>query len=88
VKYGRGWDRDRLQLSLLSEWQVDIEKPELKPGERLDFCPRCTRLLAVGSVVYRHQNVNLKPISAVAAGFTSPKESRSDEVENDRTGEV
>lgn len=36
-------------MSLLTDWQVE-KKPDVPPGVRLDFCPRCTRLQAIGYI--------------------------------------
>lgn len=41
------WACDSRIMSLMTDWQKKLP-PHVKIGELLDYCPRCTRLQAVG----------------------------------------
>jgi len=60
-------------MSLLSDWQVAIEKPALGPNDILDFCPKCTRLLAIGNIASVQHNVQIEEYNCTGCGFSFTK---------------
>lgn len=76
-----------VDLSLLSDWQV-AEKPILGLDEILDFCPRCTRLQAVGKVICRQAGKQQVSYRCRNCGFRFTKEFVIGEVDNAHNSEI
>lgn len=62
-------------MSMLSEWQrAEALEYGLEPGEILDFCPRCTRLSAVGRITQQKDGVQKESYCCRKCGFHFTKE--------------